>query len=141
MFHESAAFCLLLTGRFQPPNLPEATGLQRLEAIFTGKTAYEGIVKDTRSVSSSAEEGFVVFEGHQQRRSILARLDAQRPCSDLTENEKGLRRSPPIGSGDVRFGSLAAAARSKWDVRFTPERCRGCRRPGVSAKGQKEAFP
>ena len=26
-------------------------------------------------------------------------------------------------------GSLAAAARSSWDVRFTPNSCRGCRRP------------
>ena len=26
-------------------------------------------------------------------------------------------------------GSLAAAARSSWDVCFTPESCRGCRRP------------
>src|SRR5271166_230096 len=32
-------------------------------------------------------------------------------------------------SVDVRFGSLAAAAPSKWNVRFTPESCRGCRRP------------
>jgi hypothetical protein len=27
---------------------------------------------------------------------------------------------------DVRSGSLAATARSNWDVRFTPESCRGC---------------
>jgi hypothetical protein len=32
-------------------------------------------------------------------------------------------------AAEVRFGSLAAAARSKWGVRFTPESCRGCRRP------------
>jgi hypothetical protein len=36
---------------------------------------------------------------------------------------------PKTPGFDVRFGSLAAAARSKWDVRFTPESCRGCRRP------------
>jgi len=29
----------------------------------------------------------------------------------------------------VRFGSLVAAARPKWDVRFAPESCRGCSRP------------
>jgi hypothetical protein len=29
---------------------------------------------------------------------------------------------------DVRFGSLAAAAQSSCDVRFTPNSCRGCRR-------------
>jgi hypothetical protein len=34
-----------------------------------------------------------------------------------------------IGPVDCRFGSKAATARSNRDVGFTPESCRGCRRP------------
>jgi len=39
--------------------------------------------------------------------------------------------------GNVGLGSLAAAARSNRDVRFTPESCRGCRRPARPLRGHK----
>jgi hypothetical protein len=43
---------------------------------------------------------------------------------------------------DVRFGSSAATARSKWRVRFTPESCRGRRLPPrqLRAKSRQSAL-
>ena len=39
---------------------------------------------------------------------------------------------------DVRFGSLSAATGRTLDVRFTPESCRGCRRPARQLRAKSE---
>ena len=40
------------------------SGLEQLQAIFDGRIVYEGIVQTLGLTPVSAEEGFVVFEGH-----------------------------------------------------------------------------
>jgi len=56
---------------------------------------------------------------------------------------KALRKEvcrPRFNSLDnVCFGSLAAAARAKWDVRFTPNSCRGCQSLARPSKGDRLA--
>jgi hypothetical protein len=47
----------------------------------------------------------------------------------LTLTKDEARIAGKLAGANVRYGSLAAAARSKWDVRFTPNSCRGFRRP------------
>jgi uncharacterized protein (TIGR00369 family) len=44
-------------------HLATLSGLEQLQAIFAGKTGYEGIVKTLDLRPVSAEEGLVVFEG------------------------------------------------------------------------------
>ena len=46
-----------------PVELAALSGLEQLQAIFAGRTGYEGIVKTLGLTPVSAEEGFVVFEG------------------------------------------------------------------------------
>ncbi|HEY7978955.1 MAG TPA: PaaI family thioesterase [Rhizomicrobium sp.] len=43
---------------------PEMTGLDQLKAIFDGRADYQGIVQTLKLTPVSAEDGFVVFEGH-----------------------------------------------------------------------------
>jgi uncharacterized protein (TIGR00369 family) len=45
-------------------DMPVLSGLEQLEAIFAGRTGYEGIGKTLDLRPISAEEGFVVFEGY-----------------------------------------------------------------------------
>jgi hypothetical protein len=70
--------------------LTKLSGLQQLQAIFAGKTAYAGIVKTLDLHPVSAEEGFVVFEGSPTQ---SARLRAWRLCGDLARYRHGLRRA------------------------------------------------